>query len=136
MTSTTLPVTLEETVAWRRAVTYPEAFNTVRDKAPPLDAASRTITVRTSSARDRESHQKPAPSAATPASITITNRPLEPVSVAMGRSMRSSSRALFGEVIVVSPQETRFSGQGQVTGNPYDQCQMTKETRMFKNRAS
>src|SRR5438874_5757424 len=126
MTSTTLPVTLEETVAWRRAVTYPEAFNTVPDRPPPLDAASRTITVRTSSARDRENHQKPAASAATPASITITNRPLEPVSAATGRSMRRSSRALFGELIVVSPQETCFSGQGQATGNPNDQCRMTK----------
>jgi len=68
-TSTTFPVTFDDTVASRRAVTYPDAFRTVE---PPPDrwAISSTAAVRTSSGRGRRTHH--ADTAATASTTTPT----------------------------------------------------------------
>ena len=71
-TSTTLPVILDETVASRRAVTYPEAFSTVCSPAPP--PLCRAAAVLTSAVRCRVSHQ------AAPASISRSKAIASPTS--------------------------------------------------------
>ena len=67
-TSTTLPVIFDETVARRRAVTYPDAFSTA---AWVPAARSETVATSTSTGRSRvNQRQPPAPAAASTSSST------------------------------------------------------------------
>src|SRR5215831_2425617 len=96
-TSITLPVTLEETVAARRAVTYPEAFRTVW--ALLVAPTCRATTVRTSIVVGLVSHhQAPAPSAKTNASASRSALGA-PESGLCLRSMRKSSKDGLGLLI-------------------------------------
>ena len=100
-TSATLPVTFEETVAWRRATTYPDAFSTAALLPPPLDDDCTAVAVSTSIAFSRNSAYKPTPIASASAPTTShLYRGLGPVlRGSLLRSMRRLSRAFWSKAM-------------------------------------
>src|SRR3954471_18050331 len=92
-TSSTLPVTFEETVARRRAVTYPEAFNTAPGATPAL-LRDETAAVLTSAASTRCDQYHAAPPIASTRSARTAQIPRRPPPARELCSIRSEARSL------------------------------------------
>src|SRR5206468_754326 len=112
-TSITLPVTLDETVAARRAVTYPEAFSTVCCTSGP--PASRASTVRTSSVLGRVKN-KTALATINPRNNNNTHQILDREARFGLRSMRRSSSVGFDELIRFPHNKPLFSDSVKCIG--------------------
>ena len=98
----TLPVTFEETVAARLAVTYPDAFSTVRSTLFEEEPVSRASTVRTAIAFGRFNHQTANP-AMIKAAIEMTIGQIRTgLSGFALRSMRRSSSVGLGGLMNLS----------------------------------
>src|SRR4051812_7213425 len=91
-TSSTLPVTFEETVARRRAVTYPDAFNTAPGATPALLRAE-TAAVFTSAASTRCDQYHPAPASASTTRASTAQTPRRPPPARELCSIRSEARS-------------------------------------------
>ncbi len=125
-TSMTLPVIFDDTVARRRAVTYPDAFSTAAC-AP----AARTVTVATdtSTGRSRVKYRHaPAPITANTTSTSAhpTHR-LDPARMG-SRSMRSAASSSFRSAMVPVPGR-EASGASRVSriSNQYSRLGLTSQ---------